>query len=174
MRAPPPRMLLLLPARAARALACVCVLAAGLVAMGFAATAQDAKLTADVISARKTMMDFMCDRMAQIEAMIGQGKVDVAFAQASGDAMSAMLRAFPHLFPPSSNRWRPDDPDPVSQTLASPAIWTGFADFYREAAEAAKIAHAMGRAGTAEDVKSRARELRIVCDSCHALYLEEP
>jgi cytochrome c556 len=172
MRAPPPRMLLC--ARAARALACVCVLAAGLVAMSFAATAQDAKLTADVISARKTMMDFMCDRMAQIEAMIGQGKVDVAFAQASGDAMSAMLRAFPHLFPPSSNRWRPDDPDPVSQTLASPAIWTGFADFYREAAEAAKIAHAMGRAGTAEDVKSRARELRIVCDSCHALYLEEP
>ena len=100
--------------------------------------------------------------------------VDVAFAQASGDAMSAMLRAFPHLFPPGSNRWQPDDPDPVRQTLASPGIWTGFADFYRQAADAAKIAHAMGRAGTAEDVKSRARELRIVCDSCHALYLEEP
>ena len=174
MHAPPPRMILLLPTGTARALACVCILAAGLIAVSFPATAQDAKLTADVISARKTMMDFMCDRMAQIEVMIGQGKVDVAFARASGDAMSAMLQAFPHLFPPSSNRWRPDDPDPVSQTLASPGIWTGFADFYRQAADGAKIAHEMGRAGTPEDVKSRARELRIVCDSCHALYLEEP
>jgi cytochrome c556 len=155
-----------------------CLLAAGLVAISPAVPAQDApsdaQRTADVISARKTMMDFMCDRMAQIEVMIGQNQVDVAFAQGSGEAISAMLQAFPHLFPPSSNRWRPDDPDPVGQTLASPSVWTSFADFYRQAADAAKIAHAMGRAGAAEDVKSRARELRIVCDSCHALYLEEP
>jgi cytochrome c556 len=173
MRVPPPRTLPLMSVRAAR----VC-LAAALATMSLAAPAQDApsgaQLTAAVISARKTMMDFMCDRMAQIEAMIGQGRVDVAFAQASGEAISAMLQAFPHLFPPRSNRWRPDDPDPVGQTLASPGIWTSFADFYRQAADAAKIADAMGRADTAEDVKSRARELRIVCDSCHALYLEEP
>jgi cytochrome c556 len=175
MRAPLPRSF---PRSRLGMRARVCLLAAGLVMLSSGAPAQDApsdaQRTADVISARKTMMDFMCDRMAQIEVMIGQNKVDVASAQRSGEAISAMLQAFPHLFPPSSNRWRPDDPDPVGQTLTSPGVWTSFADFYRQAADAAKIAHALGRAGTAEDVKSRARELRIVCDSCHALYLEEP
>jgi cytochrome c556 len=168
----------LTPRRLPRLCARICLLAAGLFVLGSAAPAQDAppdaRLTADAIFARKTMMDFMCDRMAQIEVMIGQGKVDVRFAQASGEAISAMLLAFPHLFPPSSNRWRPDDPDPVSQTLASPSIWSSFADFQRQAADGAMLAHALGRADTAEDVKSRARELRIACDSCHALYLEEP
>jgi cytochrome c556 len=175
MRAPLPRRF---PRSRSWSHARACLLAAGLVVSSSAVPAQDApsdaQRTADVVSARKTMMDFMCDRMAQVEVMIGQNKVDVAFAQRSGEAISAMLQAFPHLFPPSSNRWRPDDPDPVGQTLASPEIWTSFADFYRQAAAAAKIAHALGRAGTAEDVKSRARELRIACDSCHALYLEEP
>jgi cytochrome c556 len=178
MNALPFRSLPRLPAHPMRALARVCLFAAALVALSSAVPAQnapsDAQRTADVISSRKTMMDFMCDRMAQIEVMIGQNKIDVPFARGSGEAISAMLQAFPHLFPPSSNRWRPDDPDPVGQTLASPGIWTSFADFYRHAADAAKIAHAMGRADTAEDVKSRARELRIVCDGCHALYLEEP
>jgi hypothetical protein len=40
------------------------------------------------------------------------------------------------------------------------------------AVAAAQRAHDMSRAGTVDDFKNRARELRIICDTCHALYSE--
>jgi cytochrome c556 len=149
----------------------------GCLATGLLAWAQDqgAAATTDVIFARKALMNFMCERMAQIEIMIGRGNIDLNIARASGDAISTMLIAFPHLFPPNSNRWRLDpDADPAAETLASPQLWTEFSDFYRQAAAASKAARDMSRAATVEDVKTRARELRIICDTCHALYLEDP
>jgi cytochrome c556 len=82
--------------------------------------------------------------------------------------------AFPHLFPPGSNQWKPNaEAPPETVTLASPEVWTSFADFYRQGEAAAKSADALAHATTADDVKSRARELRIACDTCHALYLED-
>jgi cytochrome c556 len=85
-----------------------------------------------------------------------------------------MLMAFPHLFPPSSNQWKPDtDQDPETATLASPDLWTRFPDFYRQAAAASRTAFDLSRADKIDDVKTRARELRIACDTCHALYLED-
>jgi cytochrome c556 len=162
--------------RIVRALLCA-GLVVGSPAPSLIARAQDtdAAVTEDVIFARKSLMDFMCERMAQIETMIGRGHVDLKFAQASGEAISAMLLAFPHLFPPGSNRWHLDpDADPATETLASPDLWTRFSDFDQQAAAASKSAHELSRAATTEEVKSRARELRILCDSCHALYLEDP
>jgi len=149
----------------------------GCLATGLLARAQDlsAATAADVVLARKALMNFMCERMAQVETMIGRGNVDLNIARASADAISTMFTAFPHLFPPNSNRWRLDpDADPATETLASPELWTGFPDFYQQAAAASKSAHEMARADTVEDVKTRARELRILCDTCHALYLEDP
>jgi cytochrome c556 len=67
------------------------------------------------------------------------------------------------------------DPDPATATYASPELWGRFSDFYRLAVAAAQSARDMShmsRAGTVDDFKSRARELRMVCDSCHALYSE--
>jgi cytochrome c556 len=158
------------------ALACA-GLVAGCLATALVARAQDqsAAATADVIFARKALMNFMCERMAQIEIMIGRGNVDLKSARASADAIATMLIAFPHLFPPSSNRWRLDpDADPAAETMASPQLWSGFSDFNRQAAAAAKAARDLSRADTVEDVKTRAREVRIICDTCHALYLEDP
>jgi cytochrome c556 len=152
-------------------------LAAGFLAASPPAGAQDqsAATAQDAIAARKTLMDFMCDRMTEIETMVGGGKVDLEIVHQYADAMSAMFMGFPHLFPPSSNLWKHDpNADPVSETLASPDVWTGFADFYKQAQESAKLAGELARAGTNEDARDRARELRIACDSCHALYLEEP
>ncbi len=84
-----------------------------------------------------------------------------------------MLLAFPHLFPSDSNQWDPAvDPDPVTGTFASPELWRRYPDFYRLATAAAESAHDMSRAATIEDFKSHARELRITCDTCHALYSE--
>jgi cytochrome c556 len=156
-------------------------LLAGFAAPSLVARAQDPGVAGindvilDVILARKLLMNFMCDRMAQIEIMIGRGNVDLKFARESGEAISAMMQAFPHLFPPGSNRWHNDpDADPVTETFASPDAWTGFSDFYQQATAASKSAHELGQAATVEEVKTRARDLRILCDTCHALYLEEP
>jgi cytochrome c556 len=144
-------------------------------ATSFVATAQDqrAATAKDVIFARKTLMDSICEKMARIERMISLRQIDFDEAGGNADAMSAMFMAFPHLFPPSSNQWNPNaDPDPATDTYASPELWTGFSDFYQRSAAAAKTAHDLSRADKIDDFKSRARELRIICDTCHALYSE--
>jgi cytochrome c556 len=150
-------------------------IAVAVLATSFAAIAQDqrAAIPKDVILARKALMNFMCDKMMDIERMIATGHIDIAGARGNADAISAMFMALPHLFPPGSNQWNPSAvPDPEADTYASPEVWTRFADFYRLSAASAQIAHDMSRAANVEDFKSRARELRIICDECHALYSE--
>jgi cytochrome c556 len=150
---------------------------AALLAASFLAGAQDrggAASAADVIFARKALKDAICDRMANIERMIGLGRVDLDDVHVQADAIAAMLMAFPHLFPPGSNLWKPDsNQDPATATLASPELWVTFPDFYRQAAAASKTAFELSRADKVDDAKTRARELRIACDACHALYLED-
>lgn len=157
-----------------RAITCA-GLAAVLSAVSLAAPAQEsAAPTQDVIFARKTLKDTVCEKMMDIERMIGVGQIDLDAVHTKADAISALLSAFPHLFPPASNRWKPDaEGSPETLTLASPDLWTSFPDFYRQAEGAARSAFDLSRAETAEDVKARARELRIACDTCHALYLED-
>jgi cytochrome c556 len=146
-------------------------LAASLVAV---AQDQGAAAAKDVIFARKALKDAICDKMAAIERMIALGRIDLDDVRAQADAISVMLLAFPHLFPLSSNQWKPDtDQDPATATLASPDLWTEFPDFYRQAAAASKTAFQLSRADKIDDAKTRARELRIACDACHALYLED-
>jgi cytochrome c556 len=150
---------------------------AAFLATSFSAAAQDqsAATGEDVIFARKTIMNALCDRMAEIERMIAMGKIDANASHAHADAISVMLMAFPHLFPPATNRWKFDlDQDPVTETLASPNLWASFPDFYRRATASAKTAAALSRADKIDDIKTGARELRIECDTCHSLYLEEP
>jgi cytochrome c556 len=149
---------------------------ATLLAASFVAGAQDhgTPPVDDAIFARKALKDAACDRMADIERMIGLGRVDLDEVHVKADAIAAMLTAFPHLFPPGSNLWKPDtDQDPATATLASPDLWVTFPDFYRQATAAAKTAFELSRADTIDDAKTRARELRIACDACHALYLED-
>jgi cytochrome c556 len=150
-------------------------LVAAVLATSFVALAQDqrAATAEDVIFARKTLMNFMCDKMADIERMIAMGHIDLDGVRGSADAVSVMLMAFPHLFPSGSNQWSPAaDPDPVAGTYASPELWSSFPDFYRLAAAAAQSAHDMSRADKIDDFKTHARQLRIICDTCHALYSE--
>jgi cytochrome c556 len=150
-------------------------LLAGFLATGLVMAQEGGAATVkDVIFARKTLMNSICEKMSRIERMISMGRVDLDGANGDAEAISAMLMAFPHLFPPSSNQWNPDaDPDPATDTYASPELWSGFADFYRRAAAASSTAHAMARADQIDDFKTRARELRIDCDTCHALYSED-
>jgi len=148
---------------------------ATILATGFVAIAQDerAAIAKDVIFARKTLMNSICEKMAGIERMIALRQIDLDAARGHADAISVMFMAFPHLFPPNSNQWNPSaDPDPATDTYASTELWTKFSDFYQRTAAAAQTAHDLSRADNIDDFKTRARELRIICDTCHALYSE--
>jgi cytochrome c556 len=158
-----------------RAGSCRAALCGALLALAVSAAAGAPSTTdQDAIFARKTLKDTICDKLAEIERMIARGDIDRGGVHRQADAIAVLLLAFPHLFPPGSNQWKPNaDAPPETVTLASPEVWTSFADFYRQAEAAAKSADALAHATTADDVKSRARELRIACDTCHALYLED-
>jgi cytochrome c556 len=162
--------------RMAVAIACA-GLAAGLIATSFIAVAQDqsAATAKDVIFARKTMMSSISDNMDQIETMIASGKkIDLDDGHEHADTISVMFMAFPHLFPPSTNQWKPNavDPDPATDTFASPDAWSKFSDFYKRAAAASKTAFDMSRADKEDEFKARAKELRVACNACHELYLK--
>jgi cytochrome c556 len=135
---------------------------------------QSAATAKDVIFARKTLMGSLSDNMDQIETAIASGKkLDLDDVHEHADTISVMLMAFPHLFPPSSNQWKPNgDPDPATDTFASPDAWTKFPDFYKQAADASKTAYDMSRADKEDAFKARAKELRVACNGCHAVYLK--
>ena len=164
--------------RTRRALAGVIVvvaLAAPLCGTSYMALAQDqsAAKVEDVIMARKTLMDTLSDNMDQIEQMISTNKIDLADAHEHADTISVMLMAFPHLFPPASNQWKPGvEIDPVTGTYASPELWTKFADFYKRAGDASKTAYDMSRAEKADELKAKTAVLRSACNDCHAAYLK--
>jgi len=151
-------------------------IAACFLAAGFAASGQDqgASTAKDVILARKTLMNSIMEKMDKITNMVSEGKIDVASSREHADDISVMLMAFPHLFPPDSNQWKENvDLDPATDTIASPDIWTNFADFYRRSAAAANTAYEMSRADKEDEVKRLNRALGIACDTCHSLYLKE-
>jgi cytochrome c556 len=154
----------------------VVVLAAAVAGGSFVAAAQDQSVATskDVIFARKSTMGAISDNMDQIEMMIAVNKIDLDDAHEHADTISIMLLGFPHLFPPSSNQWKPNNPDidPATDTFASPDVWTKFADFYKRAGDASKTAYDISRADKVEDFKARAADLRTACNACHALYLK--
>jgi cytochrome c556 len=125
----------------------------------------------DVISARKTLMVVIADNMQEIEAMLASGKTDLTRARANANSISAMLVAFPHLFPSSTNTWTPNaQRDPVSDTFTDPSLWKEFGFFYKEAQAAAKYAFDASRADTEADFRKHAGNLRLTCDTCHATF----
>ena len=154
-------------------LAAAIVALAALAAIPGARAQDQGAMTKDVILARKTMMDSLSDKMDQIEAMIQTNKIKLDTANDLADTISIMLMAFPHLFPASSNQWKPDgNGDPGTDTFASPDVWTKFADFYQRANAASKAAFNMSRADKDDALKSLTGELRKDCNSCHEAYLK--
>jgi cytochrome c556 len=144
--------------------------------LGFASFAlcqdQSAATSNDAIVARKTVINALSDRMDTIEAMIASGKkLNLDEAHDNADAISVFLMAFPHLFPPSTNQWKPNvDKDPATDTFAAPEVWTRFADFYRRATEASKAAYEASRATDETAFKAAIAQLRTDCNMCHTAY----
>lgn len=134
---------------------------------------QTAATSADAIIARKTVMDSLSDKMDDIEGAISSGKVNLDMAHADADTISVYLMAFPHLFPPATNQWKPNvDRDPATDTFASPDVWAHFADFYMQASAASKSAYNASRAQNENELKAAIAQLRTQCNACHAAYLK--
>lgn len=139
------------------------------------AWAQDvsAAMAADAIVARKTVMGSLSDKMDDIETAISAGKFDLDQAHGAADTISVFLQAFPHLFPPATNQWKPGgDKDPATDTFASPDVWTKFADFYKLATVASKAAFDASRAQNDGELKAAIAQLRLQCNACHTAYLK--
>ena len=138
------------------------------------APAQDQPAARDTIFARKILMGAIDMNMDEIETMLApEGKLVLADAEEHAETISTMLMAFPHLFPPPTNQWKPGaDRDPATDTFANPDLWSNFADFYRRAAEASKIAWSASRARRADEFRPLIGQLRQRCNACHALNMK--
>ena len=150
---------------------------AGLLAAGSgAALSQDqsAATPKDAIFARKIVMDTIGANMDELETMThSSNEINLAEGHEHADTVSVMLMAFPHLFPPNTNQWKPNvERDPGRDTFASPEVWERFADFYQQAADASKHAYNASRAKDDASFKKSIAALRTACDSCHAVYLK--
>lgn len=106
---------------------------------------------------------------SQVDEMLETGKIDLGAARVPLESISAMLMAFPHLFPPSTNLWKQGAArDPATDTLADVAIWASREFFYRDAMAASKYAFDASRAQNVADFRKSARDFRLTCDGCHS------
>jgi cytochrome c556 len=126
----------------------------------------------DTIFARKIIMDSIGSNMDEIETMTSSpAKISMSEAHEHADMISVMLQAFPHLFPPATNQWKPDVArDAATDTFASPNVWSNYSDFYARANDASQVALDAARAGTEAEFRMLAGKLRTACDACHASY----
>jgi cytochrome c556 len=136
--------------------------------------AEDQPPPKDTIFTRKVVMGEIDMNMDEIETMLApEGKLVLSDAQEHAEAISTLLMAFPHLFPPSTNQWKQGaERDPATDTFANPAIWSNFSDFYQRAGEASKIAWNASRAKKPDEFRTQIKELRGRCNACHALNLK--
>ena len=128
----------------------------------------------DTIFARKILMGTVDMNMDEVETMLAPGgKLDVTDAREHLNTISVLLMAFPHLFPAATNQWKAGaDRDPALDTFASPELWSNFAEFYRRASEASKIAFEASRTTRLNEFKTLVGQLRAACNSCHARFLK--
>jgi cytochrome c556 len=144
-------------------------LAGDKVARGQAQTTPPAK---DTIVARKVLMNAIDGNMDELETMLAPGgKLESADAREHTGNISVLLQAFPHLFPPATNQWKPGvERDPATDTFAAPELWNNFADFYTRANAASKIALDASMAKTVVEFRALAKDLRAACNGCHEKY----
>ena len=150
------------------------VLAAALGIAAVQAFAQDLPPAKDTIFARKILMGAIDMNMDEIETMLApEGKLVLPDAQEHAETISTMLMAFPHLFPPATNQWKPGETrDPATDTFANPELWSNFADFFQRATEASKIAWNASRTRRGDEFRSLIGQLRQHCNACHTLNLK--
>jgi cytochrome c556 len=122
----------------------------------------------DVIHARWELMDHVELLMEPIDATQVEKVRNADQLRVNAEAIAAMLQALPHLFPPSTNLYKPQGPE--FPTLALPSIWKNFDGFYNLAMAASRTADELAATTTDEALRAAAAKLRASCDACHTLY----
>ena len=125
----------------------------------------------DVITARQELMEHIELLMEPIDTITVKDVTNVEQLHTSAEAISAMLLALPHLFPPTTNLYDPRVKEP--ETLALPAIWKDFDTFYRLAGAASKAAEEMSQTNGKAPLRTASLKLRASCDACHTLFLRK-
>lgn len=145
------------------ALAAACLLAAP------AALAQEAD-PGEVVFTRQILMSEIEGQMAPIDlAAVGE-EFDIGEARTRASAVSAMLAAVPYLYPEGTDNAGTADLDIPSTAL--PSVWENFAAFKAMADQASQMAFDLTQTGDRDAFRSRAAQLRAVCNACHASYME--
>ena len=122
----------------------------------------------DVIHARTELMEHAELLMEAIDTIQVEPVRDVDQLHLQAEAIAAMLQAAPHLFPPTTNLYKPEGPE--YPTLALPAIWENFDTFYRMAMSASRAAEDFTETTGDEPLRAASRKLRASCDACHTLF----
>ena len=123
----------------------------------------------DVITARQEIMEHAEMLMEPIDTITVKEVTNEEQLRTNAEAISAMLGALPHLFPPTTNLYDPKAEEP--RTLALPAIWKDFDSFYKLASAASAAAEAMGETHGKQQLRTASLRLRASCDACHTLFL---
>ncbi len=122
----------------------------------------------DVIHARNELMEHMELLMEAIDTIQVEPVRNVDQLHLQAEAIAAMLQAVPHLFPPTTNLYKPEGPE--YPTLALPAIWQNFDTFYKLAMSASEAAEDFSQAMGDEPLRAASKKLRNSCDACHTLF----
>ena len=125
---------------------------------------------AEVIEARRALMDRAEDLMKPIDSFTVGEPADPKELRENAETIGAMLHAVPHLFPPTTNLFDPEALDPP--TLALPSIWQRFAAFETFAENAERMAAALGMSEDGEPLREASMRLRAACDACHAGFMK--
>lgn len=124
-----------------------------------------------VIEARGELMEHIEGLMLPIDESTIKPVTDPELLRHNAGLISAMLHAVPHLFPPTTNLYDPANVTP--KTLALPAIWEHFEDFYAAAETAITAAEELAQTTDISKLPAASAKLRNGCDGCHALYLRK-
>lgn len=122
----------------------------------------------EVIEARRVLMIDVERQMVPIDNFTAGEPADLDALRAAATTIEAMLLAFPHLFPPTTDLYDPTVLE--SPTTALPAIWQDFDAFLALAESGESAAATMAAADDAEALRSAGRALRATCDACHAQF----
>lgn len=123
----------------------------------------------DVIAARQALMLEIEQLMEPIDTYTVDDSLDPDELKRAAHTISVMLMTVPHLFPPTTNLYEPDNN--LTPTLALPKIWEDFPTFSAMATAASSAATALSETSDPDELRDAALGLRASCDACHELHL---
>jgi cytochrome c556 len=124
----------------------------------------------EVIEARRVLMTEAERLMQPVDSFVAGDAAAPAVLRANATALEALLLALPHLFPPTTNLFDPEEHDPP--TLALPTLWQRFPAFQTFAESAESAAAALATAADGEPLRVASASLRAACDRCHAAFMK--